>query len=251
MRETMLAAKGWVWVGFLLTYFVSAGRADDRIEEKLSKPVLLDKSLEKETSLKEAMQLLSKRHELNIVINGLEYKKQLKIFNIEQFPVSLQQMHGMPVRLQEKPVIHLGLIIELLAKQVDGTYEIKRDHIEIVPLQQGKRNPAPPLKMSKEETEQLDKKMQKLVSPGKGITPLQDVVEFLSDSSDIIIIVDSSEFKRAAKVENVTDLPITLPPQKRVPVKEILEQVAKQVKGRYKTKGGVALIVPEESQDNH
>src|SRR5437016_5705127 len=127
MRQTMLAAKGLVCVALLLTctYFVPAGRADDRIEEKLNKPVLLDKSLEKETSLKEAMELLSKRHELNIVINGFEFKKQLKIFNIEQFPVRLQQMQGMPLRLQKKPAIHLGLIIELLAKQVDGTYEIK------------------------------------------------------------------------------------------------------------------------------
>jgi hypothetical protein len=251
MRQTMLAAKGLVWVAFLFTcaYFVPAGRTDDKIEEKLNKPVLLDKSLEKETSLKEAMELVSKRHDLNIVINGLEFKKQLKIFNIEQFPVRLEQMRGMPVRLQKKPVIHLGLIIELLAKQVDGTYEIKRDHIEIVPLQPGKRNPAPPLKMSKEETGQLDKKMQKPVSLGKGIdmnTPLQDVVEFLSDSLDIVIILDSSEFKRSAKVDNVTDLPITLPPQKRVPVKEILEQVAKQVNGTCEIKGGVVVIVPEK-----
>jgi hypothetical protein len=246
----MLAAKGLVWVAFLLTcaYFVPAGRTDDKIEEKLNKPVLLDKSLEKETSLKEAMELLSKRHDLNIVINGLEFKKQLKIFNIEEFPVRLQQIH-IPTRLQKKPAIHLGLLIELLAKQIDGTYEIKGDHIEIVPPQEGKRNPAPPLKMSKEEAGNLDKKMQKPVSLFKGIdknTPLKDVVEFLCDRTDIVIILDSSEFKRSAKVDNVTDLPITLPPQDRVPVKEILEQVAKQVNGTCEIKGGVVVIVPEK-----
>jgi hypothetical protein len=255
MSRSMLRATTLLAIAGLLiyTYSGAGARAENKIEKKLSKPVALGNLLEKETSLKDAMELLSKRYDLSIVVDGSAFKEQLKIFNIEQFPVDLRQMRGIPERLQKKPAVHLGLIIELLAKQVDGTYEIKRDHIEIVPLQEGKKNPAPALKMSKEEAEKLDKKLQKPVNLGKGIdrnTPLQDAVEFLSDSSDIVIIVDSSEFKRAAKVENVNDLPITLPPQERVPVKQILEQVAKQIKGKYEIKGGAVLIVPE-TEDKH
>src|ERR1700730_261900 len=82
----------------------AGARADAKIEEKLNKLITLDKEIAKDTALKDAMELLGKRYDVRIVINDAEFKKQLKIFNIEQFPVSLPKM----------PALQLGLIVELL-----------------------------------------------------------------------------------------------------------------------------------------
>jgi len=225
----------------LSTSLASAG---SKIEGILSKPVSLDHRLEKDTSLKDAMSFLSKRCGVKVVINRSEFKDQQKILNIEDVPVRLRPL---------PPGVHLGLIIELLSKQIEGTYKIERDHIEIVPLQKGKRNPAPDLKMSKEELDKFRKKMQKLVTLNKGIdknTPLQDVVEFLSDRFDLAIIVDSAEFRLLAVADNVEDAPISLPPQKDVPVEKVIEQVAGQLNGDYVIKGGAVVPVPEKKAKN-
>ncbi|TMQ29437.1 MAG: hypothetical protein E6K70_25685, partial [Planctomycetota bacterium] len=62
-----------------------------RMREKLSKPISLDKAIDKNTPLKDALEFLSDRYDLTILIDTPAFKQE-QVDNVEDLPVGLPRM---------------------------------------------------------------------------------------------------------------------------------------------------------------
>jgi hypothetical protein len=113
---------------FGFTFLVSRASAQNaHLEQRLDKPVTLDKGIDRKTPLKDALEFLSDRYDISIRIDSAAFKGRLKLDEVGNAPVHLPRISG----------VRLGLVLTLLAKQVDGSYDVKRDYIEIMPLRTG------------------------------------------------------------------------------------------------------------------
>jgi hypothetical protein len=215
--------------------------ADNRLEEKLDKPITLDKPIDKNTPLQDAYEFLAARLGVRITVDKEAFKKQ-SVDNLPELPVQLPKVTG----------VRLGLVLRLLSSQVNAGYEVKGDRVEIVPLMKSKK---PAKRESKKWTEAakiIREELKKPITLEKGIdanTPIKDVVELLSDRAALTIIIDVGTFHFEG-VQNVEDMPVQLPVQKGVPLSEVLGKVLDQIKGTYEITGGAVVIVPAEKQDD-
>ena len=94
--------------------------AISRLQEKLNKPVTLDKGIDRNAPLKDALEFLSDRLDVTILVDEAAFKLE-SIDNVEDLPVHLPRMSN----------VHLQTVLQLLSDQVNGTYLIKPDGIEI------------------------------------------------------------------------------------------------------------------------
>jgi hypothetical protein len=237
LSRHLLAALLGMLATLLSPRLLSAGNP---LEEKLDKVISLDKPIDKNTCFQDVVEFLSDRFDLRITIDKEAFKKQLQVDNVAELPVHLPRVCA-----------SLGLVLQILARQVHGTYAVRRDRIEIVPLAKGKR---PVRRDSKQLAELATKIRESLRKPStleKGVdTSLKDFVEFLNDRHDLPIIVDVGAFQRKAKAQAIEDMPIKLPAQKDVSVEKVLEKALKQVNATYEITGGAVLIIPAEKQDS-
>src|SRR5262249_39630067 len=109
--------------------YESSGFTDDdpatiqsirRIREKLSRPISLEKAIDKNTPLKDALEFLTDRYDVTILIDIPAFKQD-GVDNVEELPVGLPKMSN----------VSLGTILRLLSGQINGTYLVRRDYIEI------------------------------------------------------------------------------------------------------------------------
>jgi len=96
------------------------GLAIMRLQETLNKLVSLDKGIDRKTPLRDAMEFLSDRYNVTILIDNAAFKLE-SIDNVEDLPVHLPRISN--VRLQT--------VLQLLSNQVNGSYLVKPDGIEI------------------------------------------------------------------------------------------------------------------------
>lgn len=92
------------------------------LRDKLNKPVTLDKGIDPNTPLKDALEFLSDKEDLTIIIDTEAFKAE-GLAEVESQAVKLSKMSG----------VSLGTVLRLLLGQlqVPGTYLIRRDYIEI------------------------------------------------------------------------------------------------------------------------
>src|SRR5438552_6297395 len=188
-----------------LLFSPPSASADNPLEEKLDKPIGLDKPIDK-TPLKDVLEFLSDHYDVRITIDKEAFKNQLKAANVET----------LPTRLPRLGMVNLGFVLRILASQVQGTYAVKADHIEIVPLAKGKKPAKRESKLLHEAAEQTREKLKKPITLEKGIdanTPLKDVVEFLSDRFDFALIIDVGTFHHQSNIKNIEELPVRLQAQ--------------------------------------
>jgi hypothetical protein len=231
----MLAVLGF-------TFLVNRGSAQNaHLEQRLDKPVTLDKGIDRKTPLKDALEFLSDRYDIAIRIDSAAFKERLKLDDVGNAPVHLPRISG----------VRLGLVLTLLAKQVNGSYDIKRDYIEIMPFQKGvtpKKSSETWQKASKRVAELLDKPID---VEGIGLkTPLKDALEFLADRYDVAIVLDYSAFKQGKKEVMIEDVPVTQPVQKRVKLGEVLKMLLKQVGASYEIIDGAIIVAPPKKKDS-
>jgi hypothetical protein len=91
------------------------------LRNKLSQPVTLDKPIDPNTSFKDALDFISDRYDITILVDAAAFKAAQSEGNIDDRTVRLPRMTG----------VSLGTVLRLLAAQVDGTYLIRRDYVEI------------------------------------------------------------------------------------------------------------------------
>ena len=237
-RRRWLAAMLAV-LGF--TFLVNRASAQNaHFEETLDKPITLDKGIDRKTPLKDALEFLSDRHNVSIRIDNAAFKERLKLDDVGNAPVHLPRLAN----------VRLGLVLTLLAKQVNGSYDVKRDHIEIMPLQKGvtpKKSSETWQKASKRVSELLDKPID---LKDIGHTPLQDALEFFADRYDVAIVLDYSAFKQGKKEVMIEDVPVTLQVQKQIKLGEVLKMLLKQVGATYEIIDGAIIVAPPKKKDS-
>jgi hypothetical protein len=110
--------------------YESSGFTDDdpntlrrirELRQKLSQPVTLDKGIEANTPFKDALEFISDRYDLTILVDTNAFKVDNMIESVDDQTVRLPKMVG----------VSLGTVLRLLAAQVNGTYLIRRDYVEI------------------------------------------------------------------------------------------------------------------------
>jgi hypothetical protein len=90
------------------------------MKNKLAKPVNLEKGIEPNTVLREALEFISDRYDVTILVDTQAFKAE-GVEAIEDQPVKLPKMVG----------VSLATVLRLLAAQVNATYLVRRDYIEI------------------------------------------------------------------------------------------------------------------------
>jgi hypothetical protein len=90
-----------------------------RLHEKLNKPVSLDKGIDKNTPVKDALEFLSDRYDLTIMIKESAFKADGISENAADTPVGLPRMSN----------VALNTILQLLAEQIKGSFLITPDGI--------------------------------------------------------------------------------------------------------------------------
>jgi tetratricopeptide (TPR) repeat protein len=91
------------------------------MRDLLSKPVTFEKGLEAGTKFRDALDYISDRYDVTIVVDTAAFKAQQQDVNLDDKEVKLPRMVG----------VSLATVLRLLTAQVDGTYLVRRDYIEI------------------------------------------------------------------------------------------------------------------------
>ena len=131
--------------------------ATTRLQEILNKPVSLDKGIDRNSPLKDAMEFLADRYDVTILVDEAAFRLE-----------GTEAIGDMPVGLPRVSNVRLQTILQLLCEQVNGSYLVKPDGIEITT--RGRTRPEdwlsnrnlPPLVMLKCEHELLESTLKKL-----------------------------------------------------------------------------------------
>lgn len=92
---------------------------------KLARPINLEKGIDPNTPLKDALEFLADRHDLNIIIDGTAFQS-IGVQKAEEQPVSLPRMRNVPI----------STVLRMLVGQVRGdmyvgTYQIRDGYVEV------------------------------------------------------------------------------------------------------------------------
>jgi hypothetical protein len=98
----------------------NASRKALRVRDKLNQPVSIDKPIEN-APLRDVLDFLSDKYDLTFIIDSQAFDQDRGDRNVEDKMVRLPKMPG----------VSLGTILRFLLAQVQGTYLIRRDYIEI------------------------------------------------------------------------------------------------------------------------
>jgi hypothetical protein len=163
--------KRYVWLvaGSLVlsVWFLSAARLQAgakktrELVSKMAMPIDLDKGIDKDTPLRDALEFLSDRYDITMIIDGQAFKDDLEETKIASKPVLLPKMKA----------VAFGTVLRLLLDQVGGTALIRSDYIEIVPtvrvvreIYQGREGPRFPLVHAAFEGTPLDEALERLTA---------------------------------------------------------------------------------------
>jgi Mg-chelatase subunit ChlD/tetratricopeptide (TPR) repeat protein len=90
------------------------------MKNKLARPVTLDKGIEANTPLREALEFISDRYDVTVLVDTQAFKAEGND-TVEETPVKLPKMNG----------VSLATVLRLLTAQANGTYLVRRDYIEV------------------------------------------------------------------------------------------------------------------------
>jgi len=165
-----------------------------QLKSKLARPVNLDKGIDPSTPLKDALEFLSDRYDLTILIDTKAFE-QIDIQKVEEQPVQLPRMVG----------VSMSTVLRLLLKQLQsdrgsGTYILKRDFILILPTPHA--TPA--------EWHSIDRRQIVTVDVDFDRSPLDEALRHLADSSGINIVLDARAGDKGRKpvTANMNDVPV-------------------------------------------
>lgn len=154
------------------------------LRDRLAKPVSVENGIEAGTPLGEAFQFLSNRYDVTFLVDSQAFKVE-GVEGIEKMPVTLPKMIG----------VKLSTVLRLLLAQVDATYLIRSDHIEITTWKRVRPeywaagvggNFAPTVSL------ELDQ------------CPLREALEELAAASGISIVLDSRASDQAKTLVTAT-----------------------------------------------
>jgi hypothetical protein len=195
-------------IGALVFVYISVGpsRAQEaskaraataqEIRNRLAKPITLDRGIDANTSLGDAMAFLSERFGVSIIVNNSAFKDE----------AGVESADDLAVRLPRIVDVKLGTVLRLLAKQINGTYLIRGDHIEITTPQRNS-----PLMWVDPQFNEHDRRRHVPIVDAEFIhRPLNTALRELSDESGISIVLDArtAETAKTAVTATLNGVPI-------------------------------------------
>src|SRR5262245_14528650 len=154
----------------------------DRVREmvaKLGKPITLEKGIDANTPLKDAMDFLADRYDFSLVIDETAFRS-----------LGVNELENQPVRFPKAVGLKLGTVLRMVLAQVNAGILVTPDHIEVMPL----TPPAlPPV------CTVFDKR------------PLDQALRDLSELADVTVLLDTNRAAELAQAPVTASL-------KKVPV---------------------------------
>jgi hypothetical protein len=248
MRSLIL---GGIALGFMaIVGFSSKARAQDlasadlELVKKLNRPVLLERGIDPNTSLRMFLDRTAKKYGVAIKLDTPAFKA--KGVDIENEKVTFDKVAGIP----------LGLLLELVLKQVRAAYEGKDGLVNVIPA-------APERKV---QFERLDEKRRNFGAAeikrklGSGVTlerglekiMFDEAKSYFEDRYDLIIVIDYGSFPRKGAYgpfpKKAGERPpwrrnVSLPIMKDIPLDKVLKQLTDQIDADYEIRDDVVLIV--------
>jgi len=224
--------------------FLSVALADNQetLENRVQKVVSLPKAIEASTPLKDALDVLAERWNLDIRVETKLFRKK-GIENVEGQPVSVPRLKN----------VRLATLLDFVASQVDGSCMIWKERLVIVPRShargaRGAGYHAMPFATTKEDAE-LRAKLENQISLPKQSDPrpvLGDALHALAEQHELNIVIDERAFK-AVRSKDVAKRRVELSGLPSMPLGKWLEKVCAQAKSSYRLTENIIWIVPQKS----
>jgi len=149
--------------------------------EVLRKPITLEKGIEPNTPLRDALEFLADRYHVTIVVDSQAFDTDLGMKEIESTSVRLPRLNG----------VRLGAILRLLLDQVNASYLVRPDYIEVTT----------PARVWQAVRVEGERQRLPLVHAVFERLPLQTALEEVADLTGFNVVVDTRSGERAlAKV---------------------------------------------------
>ena len=145
-----------------------------QLAHKLSLPISVEGGIDANTPLNDALEFLSQRHEVPILVNTAAFKKA-GTEDVETLPVKLPKIFG----------ARLGTVLQMLLNQINAAYLVRSDHIEVTTLQDSRPEVWPGNQSAR------GRALMPLVSVAFEKRPLTDALKELSTLTDVSVVVDS------------------------------------------------------------
>lgn len=221
------------WSIALILVLLPVVRADDeaKLKKRLDHPVRLEKGIDANTALADAVNYLAEHHEVPIFIDQQAFTRK-RIEQVSERPIALRPLVG----------VRLELALQLLARQVDGTLEIRKGGVWIVP----ETKPVDLADLARPASDVIKERMKLEIDLKNGIdanTPLLDALEYVSDRYVIQIIIDRKAFERA-NIMAIEEHGTNHAPATNLLLGQALENVLKPVKAGYVLRENFVLVVP-------
>jgi len=184
------------------------------IADKLLLSITLEKGIEANTPLKDALEYLGDRYDLTFLINLEAFKEDL----------SRMDMKDQPVKLPKLTEVRLSTVLRMLLAQVDGTYVIRTDHVEITTLKRAGVGTFPVIYAD------FDKR------------PLEEALQKLAKRSDLTILLDQGRVGDKGRTPVTANL-------KNVPLDTAVRLLADMAELKMVLIGTVIYVTTEENAE--
>lgn len=186
-----------------------------------------------ESTLLDALRLLSERYDLTMILDEKAFKKVGKL-DIAKTKVKLD-------RCEET---YLHQILQKLLDQVGGTYQLRRDHVLVVPAQGNVREQGME-PIFAWQTARTWRKLNSLCSlqekPRR--MKLSEALQVLVNEREITFWLDAEAFQKAGK-PNIAKTQVMFGNRNDARLREILQALLDQVGATFKVDREQVLIVP-------
>jgi hypothetical protein len=208
--------------------------AEKRLREGLAgRPVSLDRAFKDGRLLKDALEFLSDRYDLQIRIDEAAFKKAGK-----ERPGEAKIVMGRVI------VVSLDTALHIILDQVDAGMEIRNGAVWVVPL-------AKPQSLA-ERLRPIHKRVRTKalntsVELSKGLpadTPLSDALEYLEDRFDLTLYLDTKAFERAG-IKSIGERPVKLAAHENVSLAAVLQELLDPADATFVQRETMVLIIPK------
>jgi hypothetical protein len=157
----------------------SAGPSARELLARVRQPITLDKGVDPNTPLKDALEFLADKFEVPILIDAMAFRD-----------MGIQELETAPVRLPIVRNISMAKVLRKLLGQVLATYTVHDGYLGVVPL---------PTVPGADGTLQVDRSVLPSVYAIFEKRPLNEALQELSDLTDITVVLDTN--RAAEKVK--------------------------------------------------
>jgi hypothetical protein len=158
------------------------------LRARLHQSASVEKGIDPNTQLRDALEFLTQRFDITFVVDTVAFKDDLQIDDVESQPVRLPRMVN----------VQLDTILHRLLEQVQATYLLRGDHLEITTLLRASRMVWGRAPIDDEHAPGLARPRMPLVHAAFQQCPLQEALQTLAAETGITVLLDRRVAERGA-----------------------------------------------------